>query len=80
MAKFGSPGAVNGTVFNLLGAKIRGRSKLPARCRVICFSPHPDDDVISMGGILRKLVENENDNDKRIDADEFSLVRVERSG
>src|SRR4051812_21733674 len=61
VAKHGSPGAVNGAVFNLLGAKIRGRSKLPARCRVICFSPHPDDDVISMGGILRKLVENENE-------------------
>src|SRR3954465_14484401 len=61
VAKYGSPGAVNGTVFNLLGAKIRGRSKLPAKCRVICFSPHPDDDVISMGGILRKLVENENE-------------------
>ncbi len=28
---------------------------------MICFSPHPDDDVISMGGILRKLVENENE-------------------
>src|SRR6185503_8834988 len=61
VAKFGSPGEVNGQVFNLLGAKIRGRSKLPAKCRVICFSPHPDDDVISMGGILRKLVENENE-------------------
>ena len=24
------------------------------------FSPHPDDDVISMGGVLRKLVENQN--------------------
>jgi glucosamine-6-phosphate deaminase len=61
VAKYGSPGAVNGQVFNMLGAKIRGRSKLPAKCRVICFSPHPDDDVISMGGILRKLVENENE-------------------
>ena len=30
------------------------------RPRVVCFSPHPDDDVISMGGILRKLVENRN--------------------
>lgn len=60
VAKYGSPGAVNGTVFNLLGAKIRGRSKLPTKCRIICFSPHPDDDVISMGGILRKLVENGN--------------------
>src|SRR5262249_34551828 len=38
----------------------RGRSKLPIRQRVICFSPHPDDDVISMGGMLRKLVLNEN--------------------
>src|SRR3954470_6237778 len=61
VAKYGSPGAVNGQVFNLLGAKIRGRSKLPAKCRVICFSPHPDDDVISMGGILHKLVQNENE-------------------
>ena len=34
--------------------------KLPRGQRIICFSPHPDDDVISMGGILRKLVENEN--------------------
>ncbi|HTJ21067.1 MAG TPA: PIG-L family deacetylase, partial [Gemmatimonadaceae bacterium] len=47
--------------FNVLGAKIRGKSKLPMGRKVICFSPHPDDDVISMGGILRKLVENDND-------------------
>jgi glucosamine-6-phosphate deaminase len=26
----------------------------------VVFSPHPDDDVISMGGILRKLHQNEN--------------------
>lgn len=57
----GSPGAVNGEVFNALGAKIRGKSKLPTHRRTICFSPHPDDDVISMGGILRKFVQNEND-------------------
>ena len=61
VALHGSPGALNGMVFNALGAKIRGRSKLPRDQRVICFSPHPDDDVISMGGILRKLIENEND-------------------
>jgi glucosamine-6-phosphate deaminase len=61
VARHGSPGALNGLVFNALGAKIRGRSKLPRDQRVICFSPHPDDDVISMGGILRKLVENENE-------------------
>ena len=56
----GSAGALNGRVFNALGAKIRGKSKLPQRQRVVVFSPHPDDDVISMGGILRKLVENQN--------------------
>jgi glucosamine-6-phosphate deaminase len=61
VAQYGSPGALNGLVFNALGAKIRGRSKLPRDQRVICFSPHPDDDVISMGGILHKLVENENE-------------------
>ena len=25
--------------------------------RVVVFSPHPDDDVISMGGTLRRLVQ-----------------------
>ena len=60
VARYGTPGAINGEVFNTLGTKIRGKSKLPRDKRIICFSPHPDDDVISMGGILRKLVENEN--------------------
>src|SRR5687767_4240302 len=60
VARFGSPGTANGEVFNMLGAKIRGKSKLPRGARIIVFSPHPDDDVISMGGILRKLVENQN--------------------
>jgi glucosamine-6-phosphate deaminase len=60
VARFGSPGTANGEVFNMLGSKIRGKSKLPRGTRIIVFSPHPDDDVISMGGILRKLVENEN--------------------
>jgi glucosamine-6-phosphate deaminase len=61
VARWGSPGEVNGFVFNAMGARIRGRSKLPRGQRVICFSPHPDDDVISMGGVLRKLVLNENE-------------------
>src|SRR5205085_10767447 len=29
--------------------------------RVICFSPHPDDDVISMGGTLIRLVEDKHE-------------------
>ncbi len=35
----------------------RPERALPAQKRVIIFSPHPDDDVISMGGTLLKLVE-----------------------
>lgn len=61
VATFGSAGEVNGHVFNALGARIKGRSKLPQGKRIVCFSPHPDDDVISMGGILRKLVLNANE-------------------
>jgi glucosamine-6-phosphate deaminase len=60
LARSGSAGPINGQVFNRLRDKIRGRAKLPNHERVLVFSPHPDDDVISMGGILRKLWENEN--------------------
>jgi glucosamine-6-phosphate deaminase len=60
LARYGAAGPLNGEVFNRLISKIRGKSKLPSGRRVLVFSPHPDDDVISMGGILRKLVENEN--------------------
>jgi glucosamine-6-phosphate deaminase len=60
VARHGSAGAVNGLVFNSLGSRIRGRSRLPARRRIVVFSPHPDDDVISMGGILAKLAANGN--------------------
>jgi glucosamine-6-phosphate deaminase len=60
LARFGAAGEANGFAFNQLGAKIRGKSKLPRGMRVICFSPHPDDDVISMGGMLHKLVQNGN--------------------
>ncbi|HEX8450448.1 MAG TPA: glucosamine-6-phosphate deaminase [Longimicrobium sp.] len=61
LARYGSAGPLNGEVFNALISKIRGRSKLPQGKRIIVFSPHPDDDVISMGGILNKLHQNEND-------------------
>lgn len=61
LARYGSAGPLNGEVFNALVAKIRGRSKLPAGKRIVVFSPHPDDDVISMGGILHKLHQNGND-------------------
>ncbi|WP_338407842.1 glucosamine-6-phosphate deaminase [uncultured Flavobacterium sp.] len=35
----------------------RPERALPARKKVIIFSPHPDDDVISMGGTFDRLVE-----------------------
>ncbi len=60
LAKHGAAGPINGAVFNRLRDKIRGRRRLPSRRSVVVFSPHPDDDVISMGGLLRKLWENEN--------------------
>ncbi len=61
LTRYGSSGALNGVVFNNLGAKIRGRSKLPRGKRIVVFSPHPDDDVISAGGTLWKLRQNENE-------------------
>ena len=61
VAAHGDAGTVNGLAFNALGARIRGRSKLPRGKKIVCFSPHPDDDVISMGGMLRKLVLNGNE-------------------
>jgi glucosamine-6-phosphate deaminase len=61
LARYASAGEINGEVFNRLREKIRGRARLPAAKRVLVFSPHPDDDVIAMGGIMRKLWENDNE-------------------
>jgi glucosamine-6-phosphate deaminase len=61
VARHGSAEPLNGRAFNHLISRIRGRSALPRDRRVLVFSPHPDDDVISMGGLLRKLVQNGND-------------------
>ena len=61
VTRYGSAGPLNGEVFNALLSKIRGRSRLPSGKRIIVFSPHPDDDVISAGGILNKLHQNGNE-------------------
>ena len=61
LARHGEAGSVNGEVFRSLNDRIRGRARLPHHSRIVVFSPHPDDDVISMGGILRKLAQNGND-------------------
>ncbi|MEP6905266.1 MAG: glucosamine-6-phosphate deaminase, partial [Gemmatimonadales bacterium] len=60
LARYQSAGPLNGEIFNALISKVRGRSKLPSGQNIVVFSPHPDDDVISMGGILHKLHQNEN--------------------
>lgn len=39
----------------------RPERKDPAKKKVIVFSPHPDDDVISMGGTLLRLVDQGHD-------------------
>lgn len=71
VAKYGSAYAVNIKVFNDIQHTITGwpggkpnadDSNRPERAtpfpkKVIIFSPHPDDDVISMGGTFRRLVE-----------------------
>lgn len=61
IARWGTAAPLNGEVFNALISKIRGRSKLPQAKRILVFSPHPDDDVIAMGGILHKLHQNDNE-------------------
>lgn len=39
----------------------RPERAIPAHKRVLIFSPHPDDDVVSMGGTLMRLVEHKHD-------------------
>ncbi|MDP4199922.1 MAG: 6-phosphogluconolactonase [Bacteroidota bacterium] len=53
--------ALNRKSANTLAKKVHDRDHLPKGERIIVFSPHPDDDVISAGGMFRKLVENGND-------------------
>ena len=48
-------------VFEDLRRRVKYRDDLLSDERVVVFSPHPDDDVISMGGMLDNLVANGND-------------------
>ncbi|GMQ82569.1 MAG: glucosamine-6-phosphate deaminase [Rhodothermia bacterium] len=48
-------------VFENLRQKIVYQESIISESRVIVFSPHPDDDVISMGGMLYQLVASNND-------------------
>ncbi|MDH6306508.1 glucosamine-6-phosphate deaminase [Parabacteroides sp. PF5-5] len=75
LTKFGSAYEVNIKIFNDIQHTITGwpggkygadDSNRPERAnpqhkRVIIFSPHPDDDVISMGGTFRRLCDQGHD-------------------
>ena len=75
LALFGSAYNVNIKIFNDLQHTITGwpggkpnaddtyrpERATPFPKRVIVFSPHPDDDVISMGGTIRRLVEQKHE-------------------
>jgi len=57
----GSADALNQLVYNPLFATISHYGSLPSGKRILCFSPHPDDDVISVGATLTRLTKREND-------------------
>lgn len=75
LALYGSAYNVNIKIFNDLQHTITGwpggkpnaddtyrpERAYPYPKRVIVFSPHPDDDVISMGGTLKRLVDQNHD-------------------
>ncbi|HYE57337.1 MAG TPA: glucosamine-6-phosphate deaminase [Rhodothermales bacterium] len=58
---YGTVDALCQQVFEDLRRRIADRERLPKGERIILFSPHPDDDVISAGGMLDKLAQNGNE-------------------
>lgn len=48
-------------IFSKIKNKIKDLPDIPKKRRILVFSPHPDDDIISMGGTLQKLVKNNNE-------------------
>ncbi len=59
--KAGPVDMLNQRVFRRMLDTIVQHGSLPSGIRVLCFSPHPDDDVISMGGTLNRLTRRGND-------------------
>ena len=60
LRRYPSVDRLNRVVFRALADTICGRIELPTDKRMLVLSPHPDDDVISMGGAIKKLIENGN--------------------
>ncbi len=75
LAQYGQSYEINIEIFNQLQHSITGwpggkpnaddanrpERALPVQKRVIIFSPHPDDDIISMGGTFQRLVDQGHD-------------------
>lgn len=75
LVKYGSAYDVNIQIFNALQHTITGwpggkpnaddsnrpERALPYPKKVLVFSPHPDDDVISMGGTFQRLIDQHHD-------------------
>ena len=58
LREYGPAQRLNQRVFNEMLATIEDNPGGPTPKTVVVFSPHPDDDVISMGGTLIHLVEH----------------------
>jgi len=58
---FGSAESINKSVFERLMSTITDQPIGKRNRKVIIFSPHPDDDVICMGGTMAKLTEQGHD-------------------
>jgi len=56
----GPPDVINARVAHRLMSRIWNTLDFFEKKRVLIFSPHPDDDVICMGGTMQKLVERHN--------------------
>ena len=61
LRNYGSAQAIGHRVFRWMMDTIEYHPVGREQQRVICFSPHPDDDVISMGGTLIRLNEDGHD-------------------
>ena len=57
----GSADELNRRVFRRLNDTIVHHDALPTGKCILCFSPHPDDDVISMGGTISRLIQRGNE-------------------
>jgi glucosamine-6-phosphate deaminase len=61
LKEHGPPETIRERVFENMQATICTKPAGDERRSIVCFSPHPDDDVISMGGTLCRLTDQGHD-------------------